>query len=86
MDYNHIKNFLEKFKVILFQKEEKIKLINLSIKKNTQIEIEDKNIKIIGTTIQIKASPLVMNEILMKKENILKDLSSVGGYIYKNIR
>ncbi|NVN96647.1 hypothetical protein HXX01_00095 [Candidatus Nomurabacteria bacterium] len=86
MDYNHIKNFLDKFKNILFEKEEKIKLISLAIKKNTQIEIEDKNIKISGNVIQIKSSPLVKGEILMKKENILKDLSSVSGSIYKEIR
>ena len=86
MDYNHIKNFLDKFKNILFQKEEKIKLISLTIKKNTQIDIEEKNIKISGVNIQIKSSPLVKGEILIKKENILKDLNSVSGFIYKDIR
>ena len=86
MDYNHIKNFLDKFKNILFEKEEKLKIISLAIKKNTQIEIEGKNIKISGTTIQIKSSPLVKGEILMKKESILNDLSSIQGAIYKEIR
>jgi len=86
MDYQHIKNFLDKFKNILFEKEEKIKLISLSIKKNTQIEIENKNIKINGTNIQIKASPLVKGEILIKKEDILKDLNSVSSLLYKDIR
>lgn len=86
MDYNHIKNFLDKFRNILFEKEEKIKLISLAIKKNTGIEIEGKFIKISGTTIQIKASPLVRNEILIKKDSILKDLSNIEGFIYKDIR
>jgi hypothetical protein len=86
MDYNHIKNFLDKFKNILFEKEEKITLISLSVKKYTQIEIENKNIKIVGTSIHIKASPLVKNEILIKKEKILKELLEITSFNYKEIR
>ena len=86
MDYNHIKDFLDKFKNILFEKEEKLKLITLAIKSNTKIEIEEKNIKISGTTIQIKASPLIKGEVLMKKDKILKDLSSLEGFNFNEIR
>jgi len=87
MDYNHIKNYLEKFKTLLFSKEENLKIISSVIKKNTQIEIEPKLIKTTGNIIQIKSSPLVKNEILMKKEKILADLSSVlENPKYKDIR
>ena len=74
MDYNHIKDYLDKFKNILFSKEEIYKIISNIIKKNTAIDIEIKFIQIKNHFIYIKASPLVRNEILMHKERILKDL------------
>jgi len=86
MDYNHIKNFLDKFKNILFEKEEKLKIISSLVKKHTQVDLNERDIKINGTTIQLKTTPIARNEILMKKELILKDLSLVDGSIYKDIR
>lgn len=82
MDYNHIKNYLDKFKEILFSKEEIYIIISNIIKKNISLQIEQKFIKIKGNIIHIKTSPLVKNEILIKKEKILKDLSE----IYKEIK
>ena len=87
MEYNHIKNYLEKFKEILFSKEEKYKIISDIIKKNTSIEIETKFIKIYGDTIQIKTSPIIKNEILINKDKILKDLFQIApNYNIKNIK
>jgi len=86
MDYNHIKDYLEKFKNILFLKEEKNKTIIAIIKKNTGIEIGENFIKTQGGVIQIKASPIVKGEILIHKESILKDLSSVAGFVFKDIK
>ncbi len=77
MDYNHIKNYLEKFKTILFSKEENYRIISEIIKKNTGIEIEQKNIKIKGVDLYIKASPLVRNEIVINKNKILLDLKEL---------
>ena len=77
MDYNHIKNYLEKFKNIIFSKEENIKIISEIIEKNISIKIDPKFIQIKGSTIYIKTSPLIRNEILIKKDKILKDLQGV---------
>lgn len=86
MDYNHIKDFLGKFKNILFEKEENIRNIVLVIKKDTNIEIANHSVKVSGNTIQIKTSPLVRSEILIKKEKILNDLFEITGFKYKDIR
>jgi len=87
MDYNHIKNYLDKVKNILFSKEENNKIISNIIKINTSIEVETKNISIRGVDIYIKASPLVRNEIMMKKLKILSDISDViKGISYKDIK
>jgi parvulin-like peptidyl-prolyl isomerase len=87
MDYNHIKDYLSKFREILFSKEEVYKIIGDIIEKNTLIKIEQKFIKIKGNIIYIKASPVVCNEILIHKEKILKDLSQIYKEIlFKDIR
>ena len=77
MDYNHIKNFLEKFKIILSSKEELYETISIVIEKNTQIKIETRFIQTKGTDILIKASPIVRGEILIKKNQILLDLKEL---------
>lgn len=77
MDYNHIKNYLEKFRTILFSKEENLRIISKIIEKNTSVIIEVKNISIRGAVIYIKASPLVRNEIMINKSNILKDIAFI---------
>jgi hypothetical protein len=77
MDYNHIKNYLERVKNILFSKEENLNTITLIIENNVSIKIETKNIQLKPPFIYIKASPLVRNEIMMNKEKILKDISLI---------
>lgn len=74
MDYNHIKEYLTKFKDILFSKEEIYLFVSKSIEKNISIKIETKFIKIKPPVIYIKASPIVRGEILMNKEKILRDI------------
>lgn len=87
MDYNHIKDYLNKFKEILFSKEEVYKIIKDIIEKNLSIKIEQKNILIKSNIIYIKTSPIVHNEILMQKDKILKDLSQIYKEInFKDIR
>lgn len=87
MDYNHIKDYLNKFKELLFSKEEVYKIISLVVEKNINIKIEQKFIKTKGNIIYIKASPVVHNEILIYKEKILKDLFQIHKEIlFKDIR
>ncbi len=77
MDYNHIKNYLEKFKNILSSKEDLYRVISNIIEKNISIKIENKNIQIKGPVVYIKASPLIRGEILIHKEKILLELSQL---------
>lgn len=76
MDYEHINTFLERFKKIFSDKKEIKKIIIETIKINTNIELEDNDVFIKSTTITIKKSPIVKNEVLIKKEKILTDLNS----------
>jgi len=77
MDYNHITGFLEKFRKILFEKEGINTVIVETITKHIKYPIETNMIKINGTVIHIKASPMLRSEILMHKEAILSDLSNM---------
>lgn len=78
MDYNHITTFLEKFKKILFQKETSQKVIIEVITKHISFPIDVSMIKVEGTVIHIKGSPLVRNEILIHKQGILSDLKNIA--------
>ncbi|HUC88877.1 MAG TPA: hypothetical protein VMR49_02495 [Candidatus Paceibacterota bacterium] len=77
MDYNHINNFLEKFKTLVFKNEEANKIIAEAIEKYTKFPIEANKIKIKGTTININSSPIFKNEILIHKQKILSDLANL---------
>jgi hypothetical protein len=77
MDYNHIKDYLGKFKEILFSSEEKSRVVVSVIDHVLSIKIENKNIQIKQPFIYIKASPLIRNEILIKEELILKEISTL---------
>lgn len=71
MDYNQISNFLDKFKKIIFQKEESRLIISNIIKEEISYNINPLNIKIKNAIIYLDVSPLIRGEILMHKENIL---------------
>lgn len=71
MDYSQINGFLEKFKKTLFKKENIYKDILDSILKETGVSLNIDDIKIKGTEIKIKSSPIIKNEILIHKNNIL---------------
>lgn len=87
MDFNHIKEYLNKIKETLFLKEEIYRTISFVIEKNISFKIEQKFIKIKGNIIYIKTSPLIKNEILIKKEKILKDLFEINKTIsFKEIK
>ena len=87
MDYNHITNFLEKFRKILSQGEGINKTILEIITKYTQYPIELSMIKTKGTLIYIQSSPMLRSEILIHKEAILIDLAkSIPGRNFSDIR
>lgn len=75
MEYNHIKNYLDKIRGILFSKEETNNIIVGVIGKNIFFKINTKDIKIQGASIYIKTTPIIKNEILIHKGQILEDLS-----------
>lgn len=76
MDYNQISSFLDKFKKILFQKEEILVFISETIFKYTKFKIDPNKIKIKNTYIYIENSPIIKNEIFIYKNKILADLKS----------
>lgn len=74
MDYNHIKDYLDKFRNIISSKEENIKTVSAVLEKIILIKIENKFIQIKPPFIYIKTTPLIKGEILMKKEKILNEI------------
>jgi hypothetical protein len=74
MDYNQIKDFLEKFKKTLFQKEETNRIVLEIIKKYTSLSFEPKQVKIKQPFIFIDGTPIVKNEIFIYKKQILLEL------------
>ena len=87
MDYNHIANFLEKFKKIIFQGDEINKKIIEIITKHTSFPIELNMIKIKGDIIHIKGSSMLRSEILIHKESILSELSkTITDRNFRDIR
>jgi hypothetical protein len=74
-DYDHINSFLDKFKKILFSKEEIKKNINQAIFEIIDKEIEQENIKIKNNIIKIDGSPSLKNEIFIFKQKILSKIN-----------
>lgn len=71
MDYNHITSFLDKFKKILFQKEEVKNIVTKIISEEIKYPIEKNKIKFKNGVIFVEGSPVLRNEVMMKKEQIL---------------
>ncbi|MDD3662546.1 MAG: hypothetical protein PHT84_01635 [Candidatus Pacebacteria bacterium] len=76
MDYEQISGFLEKFKKVLFQKEEVYEIISDTIFQQTKILIKKDLIKIRNNFIYIECSPILKNEILIYKSKILLSLKN----------
>ena len=77
MDYNHIEKFLQKFKKILFSKKEVLNIISDTILKYINIKINTNQISIRNTIVKIESSPIVKNEILLHKKEIISDLNKL---------
>ena len=75
MDYNQITSFLDKFKKLIYQKEETKEAIIETIKQEVSYAPEKDTIKTKNGCIYIQGSPTLRGEILMHKEQILKKLT-----------
>lgn len=71
MDYNHIKNFLEKFKKLIYQKEELKEIIYNVITEEIKHSFDKSLINIKNGIILISGSPMLRSEILIHKKQIL---------------
>ena len=77
MDYNHITSFLDKFKKLIYQKEEIREIVTKTISLELSHQIGKGLIKIKGPYIYIESSPMLRSEILIHKKQILDNLKSV---------
>lgn len=74
-DYGHITNFLDKFKKILFKKEETVFVLQEILLKEIGLNISNKDIVVKTPLVIINGSPVFKNELFLKKEKILKTLN-----------
>ncbi|HEY5587989.1 MAG TPA: hypothetical protein VIK86_03430 [Candidatus Paceibacterota bacterium] len=77
MDYNHIKNFLDKFKKIIYLKEETKEIVVKTISEEISHVIENESVKIKGGVVYIQGSPILRSEILIHKKQILVKLEKL---------
>lgn len=77
MDYNHIKNFLDKFKKIIYLKEETKEIVVKTISEEISHVIENESVKIKGSAVYIQGSPILRSEILIHKKQILVKLEKL---------
>ena len=77
MDYNHITNFLDKFKKLIFQKEELKNVVVETISKEISHPIETHSVKIKDGCIYTHSSPILCSEIFMHKKQILDKLKNI---------
>ncbi len=76
MEYKEIGSFLDKFKKLLSSGKQEKEIIIRAIHNITGGEIKESDIRISGKTLYIKANPQLKNEIFIKKDKILKEISS----------
>jgi hypothetical protein len=74
MDYNHITSFLDKFKIILFKKEETNNVVIQTISNEIHHTLDNSSVKIKKGYIYVEGSPILRNEVLFKKKQILMKL------------
>jgi len=80
MDYNSISSFLEKFKKIIFQKEEIKETVVKIISETILHQIKKESVKIKGTSIYVEGSPILRSEIMIHKKQILVKIKNLLPY------
>ena len=74
MDYNPIGNFLDKFKNILFQKEEFKSIVVKTIQDEVSKDIKSESVKMKNGFLYVSCSPILKSEIMIHKKQILEKL------------
>ncbi len=77
MDTTHISELLGKIKKTLFKNEEVYQNISNIVSKHIGFPLEISSIKIKGTVIYVKESPLIKSEVFIHKDGILSDLKLI---------
>lgn len=75
LNYNQINSFLDKFKKILFQKEEVKHIVQDVISREVAHQISENDIKIKTPTIYVVGSPILKSEILIHRNKIIEELN-----------
>lgn len=84
---NPLQNFLEKFKNILSAPLAAKQSVILSIKEAVHVDIKSEDVTIKDGVIYIMATPLVRNEIYMRKRLIIKKINeALSKEVVKDIR
>ena len=77
MDYNHITSFLDKFKKLIFQKEELKNIVVKTIGDEIHHPIESRTVKVKNGCIYVEGSPMLRSEIMIHKRQILDKLENL---------
>lgn len=77
MDYNHIEQFLDKFKKLLSKSEAVTGIIASVIEKKTKASVTPQMIKIQGTTIVVQGSPMLRSEVILHTQEIITELAVI---------
>ena len=77
MDYNHIKNFLDKFKILISSKEDLKNIVTKTISEEISHQINKESIKLKSGIVFIQTSPILKSEILIHKKQILFKLKNL---------
>jgi len=74
-----IKSLLLRWNNFFLSETIKKELIQKTIKENTNLDVKDEEIEIKNNTIVLNIKPIYKNEIFLKKEKILLDISNALG-------
>jgi len=77
MDYNSIGSFLEKFKKLIYQKEEYKNIVIETISKEISHKVDTSAVKIKNGIIFVTGSPILRSEIMIHKKQILNELKNL---------
>ena len=77
MDYNQITSFLDKFKKLIYQKEETKNIVIKTIGDEIHHQIQNGSVKIKNSSIYLDCSPILRSEILIHKKQILIKLKNI---------
>ena len=77
MDYSHITSFLDKFKKLIYQKEETKNIVIKTIRDEIHHQIQNGLVKIKNGYIYVECSPILRSEILIHKKQILIKLKNI---------